>query len=147
MRDKVIITYYDVEQNIAGEILWIQKINDSEYQIKNIPFFAPNLAFDDIISVEDDGGNFYFEDIIKTSEHSTIQIVMLNDEKIKEVIKDLEDLNCSWEGIDNQTILAVDVPSLANYKIIKEYLEEKLQKNVLDYKEACLSKFHLSNLK
>jgi hypothetical protein len=146
MRNKVIITYYDVEQNIAEEILWIQKINDSEYQIKNIPFFAPNLAFDDIISVEDDEGNFYFEDIIKTSEHSTIQIVMFDDEKIKEVIKDLEDLNCSWEGMNNQAILAVDVPSSINYRIIKEYLEEKLQKNVLDYKEACLSITHFNNL-
>ncbi|MDQ0065121.1 DUF4265 domain-containing protein [Chryseobacterium lathyri] len=146
MNSKVIVTYYDVDEKIAEERLWIEQKSDSEYQIKNIPFFAPNLAFNDIISVEDDDGDFYFEDIIKASEHSTIQIVMFDDTKIEDVLKSLEEFGCSWEGMDGQTIIAVDVPPSVNYSDIQEYLQKMLSDNVFDYKEACFSETHQANL-
>jgi hypothetical protein len=90
MESKVTVVYYDVNQEIAEEKLWIEKKNDLEYQIKNIPFFAPNLAYNDIISVENDEGELYFEDLIRASEHSTIQIVFFNTESIKDVTNDIE---------------------------------------------------------
>lgn len=60
MENKVILTYYDIEGNIAEEKLWIQPLDNNEYQIKNIPFFAPNVAYDDKISVEEEDGYLYF---------------------------------------------------------------------------------------
>lgn len=146
MNKKVILTYYDVEGNLAEEALWIEPINNDKYQVKNIPFFAPNIAYGDVISVEDDEGNLYFEELIKASEHSTIQIVIFNEKKIDDILKEIEKLGCSWEGMGNQTILAVDVPSSINYGIVKEYLNENLAEHIFDYKEACLSKTHLNNL-
>lgn len=146
MENKVRVVYYDLNQEIAEEKLWIEKKNDLEYQIKNIPFFAPNLAYNDIISVENDEGELYFEDLIQASEHSTIQIVFFNLESIKDVTNDIEKMDCSWEGIDNQNIIAIDVPENVDYKKIREYLEKKFNNKVLDYKEACLSETHANNL-
>lgn len=146
MENKVTVVYYDINNDIAEEKLWIEKKNDSEYQIKNIPFFAPNLAYNDIISVEEDEGELYFEDLIRSSEHSTIQIVFFNTESIKDVTNDIEKMDCSWEGIDNQHIIAVDVPENVNYKKIQEYFNKKFENKILDYKEACLSETHSSNL-
>lgn len=146
MKNKVTITYYDANQEIAEEKLWIEKKNDLEYQIKNIPFFVPNLAYNDIISVENDEGELYFEELIRPSEHSTIQIVFFNTESIKDVTRDIEKMICSWEGIDNQHIIAVDVPGNVNYKKIREYLDKKFDDQILDYKEACLSETHSGNL-
>lgn len=146
MENKVTVVYYDVNQEIAEEKLWIEKKNDLEYQIKNIPFFAPNLAYNDIISVENDEGELYFEDLIRASEHSTIQIVFFNMESIKDVTNYIEKMDCSWEGIDDQYIIAVDVPENVEYKKIREYLDKQFKDKVLDYKEACLSETHSNNL-
>lgn len=146
MKNKVIITYYDINKKIAEERLWIEQKSESEYQLKNIPFFAPNLAFNDIISVEDDDGDFYFEDLIKASEHSTIQIVMFNNKQIDDVLKNLEELRCSWEGMDGQKIIAVDVPPSVNYAEVQEYLQKMQANNIFDYKEACLSETHRTHV-
>ena len=146
MENKVTVVYYDVNQEIAEEKLWIEKKNDLEYQIKNIPFFAPNLAYNDIISVENDEWELYFEDLIRASEHSTIQIVFFNFESIKDVTNEIEKMDCSWEGIDDQHIIAVDVPENLDYKKIREYLDKQFEDKVLDYKEACISETHSNNL-
>lgn len=142
MKNKVIITYYDLEDNLSEETLWIDSLGNNLYQIKNIPFFAPNIAYNDIIKVEDDEGVLYFEEIIKTSENSTIHIVFFKDEFIENTTKEIESLGCSWEGMHNQKILAIDVPFNVNYTKVKEYLDTLFDTNILDYREACLSDIH-----
>ncbi|ATN04016.1 hypothetical protein CRN76_00480 [Chryseobacterium indologenes] len=146
MKDKVILTYYNVENKLAEESVWIEKLDDEKYQVKNAPFFAPNIAYNDIITVEKDDDCLYFDEMTEPSEHSTVQIVFFNNEKIKEVIKTIEELGCSWEGINEQQILAVDIPPSVNYASVQKFLERMLSENVFDYKEACLSETHLNNL-
>ncbi len=142
MDKKVILTYYDIEGNTAVETLWAEFKEDIKYQIKNIPFFAPNIAFNDIITVEEENGNLHFDEIINASEHSTIQIVFFNEKEMDKVIKDIELLNCSWEGMYNQKLLAIDVPPNVNYSIVKEYLTTQFNSNIIDFKESCLSEIH-----
>ncbi len=144
---KLTLTYYDVEDNIAEETVWVKSLNDVEYQIKNIPFYAPNIAYDDIVKVEDEEGVLYFDEIIKTSEHSTIQIVFFKKELSEIIAKDIELLGCSWEGMDNQKIIAIDVPPNINYAKIREYLNIQFGRNILDFKEACLSETHSKQFK
>ncbi|ASE62551.1 DUF4265 domain-containing protein [Chryseobacterium indologenes] len=146
MNNKVILTYYNVENKLAEESVWIEKLDDEKYQVKNAPFFAPNIAYNDIITVEKDDDCLYFDEMTEPSEHSTVQIVFFNNEKIEEVIKTIEELGCSWEGINEQQILAVDIPATVNYASIQKFLERMLSENVFDYKEACLSETHLNNL-
>jgi Domain of unknown function (DUF4265) len=140
--NKVIVTYYDVEEKIAEESLWIDKLDNDEYQIKNIPFFAPNISYDDIIKVENDEGILYFEEVVKTSEHSTIQVIIFKKEFADIIIENIESLKCSWEGMNNQKLLAIDVPDKVHYSGIKSYLDKQFEDNILDYKESCLSETH-----
>ncbi len=146
LKSKAILTYYDVENKLAEESVWIEALDNEKYQVKNVPFFAPNIAYNDIITVEKDDGYLYFEEMVEPSEHSTIQIVFFNNKKIKEVTKTLEELGCSWEGIDEQQILAVDIPPSVNYAIVQNFLKKMLSENAFDYKEACLSETHQSNI-
>lgn len=147
VNNKVIITYHDVNQNIAEETLWIESIDNTKYQVKNVPFFAPNIAYNDIITVEKEEDNcLYFDEVIETSEHSTVQIIFFEREGIEQTIKEIELLGCSWEGMHNQQLLAIDVPSEVNYKKVRDYLDKQFGNKILDYKEACLSETHLSNL-
>lgn len=144
---KVIITYYDVEGKIAEESLWIDILENNEYQIKNIPFFAPNIAYNDIIKVENDDGILYFDEVVKTSEHSTIQVIIFKIEFIDIFIKDIESLKCSWEGANNQILIAIDIPNNVHYIKIKSYLDKQFEDNVLDYKESCLSETHSKQIR
>lgn len=142
MKNKVILTYYDIDDKLAEESLWIESLDNEKFQVKNIPFFAPNIAYDDIITVEHDDGLMYFEELIEASEHSTVQIVFFKSETIKQTIIDIETLNCSWEGMDDQKHLAIDIPPTVSYQKVKEYLDKQLDNGVFDYKEACLSETH-----
>ncbi|WP_334127092.1 DUF4265 domain-containing protein [Empedobacter brevis] len=146
MKNKVIITFYDLENNISEEILWIEPQNNDLYQVKSIPFFAPNIAYDDIIKVEDDEGILYFDEIVQTSENSTIQVVFFKDEYVESTIKEIELLGCSWEGMHNQKILAIDIPFNIKYARVREYLDKLFDIKILDYKEACLSEVHLKQI-
>jgi len=146
-KSKVILTYYDEEDNIAEEKVWVEQINDLIYQIKNIPFFAPNIAYDDIIKVEKEEEGLYFDEIVETSEHSTIQVIFFKESIIEDVIKQLELFGCSWEGFDNQKLLAVDILPKIDYSEIQQYLDSLLEKGELDYREACLSSTHSEKVK
>ena len=74
---KVNFYYYDLEGQLVIESVWANK-EKNYYRIKNIPFFAPSIAYDDLISVEKDGNELFFDNIIKPSGNSTIQIVFFN---------------------------------------------------------------------
>ncbi len=138
---KVKLVYYDFEGNIAEESVWAEK-EGQYYRLKNIPFFAANLAYNDLINVEDDNGELFFDSLIEPSEHSTIQIIFFNIEYFKEVTDHLIKLKCDWEGSHLKQYISVDVPREVNYSEIQEYLSEKHKENILDYREACLSDRH-----
>jgi hypothetical protein len=135
---KIKIVYYDVKDEIAIESIWALKVGEY-YQLKNIPFFAPNIAYDDIIKVEEEKGELFFDEIIIPSGHSTIQIIFFDKSNIENIILEIEKMGCTWEGMDRQEILSVDVPKEVNYLMVKNFLDEKFNRNILDYKESCLA--------
>ena len=135
---KVNFYYYDLEGQLVIESVWANK-EKNYYRIKNIPFFAPSIAYDDLISVEKDGNELFFDNIIKPSGNSTIQIVFFNKECIETVTNKLESFLCGWEGSHSDIYISVNIPKKVNYSFIKDYLDGMLSKNNLDYKEACLA--------
>lgn len=141
--NKVILTYRTPNGNIDEEAIWVKPVGEY-YQVDNIPFFAPNIAIDDIISVEEEDGFLHFEELISRSGHSTVQIVMLDVIEKDRIIKQIEIFMCPWEGFGQ--IIAIDIPPLFEYKKIKHFLQNELETQVLDYKEACLSDTHRSEV-
>ena len=139
MKKKVTLVYRDFNNEIAEETVWGEHVKGIYYKVKNIPFFAPNVAFNDLISVEDDNGILYFDNIIEASEHSTIQIVIFKGGEKMRIIEELENFGCTWEGMHDQVYLAVDVSPDIDYKLIKRFLKAERDKGVIDYREACLS--------
>lgn len=135
---KIKFVYYDIEGKLAVESVWAEKENGF-YRIKNIPFFTPNIAYDDLVSVEVDDEELFFEDIIEMSGNSTLQIIIYNIEDIKTITSIIENFKCGWEGSHLDGYISVNVPKKVDYKNVKEYLESMLLLKKLDYKEACLS--------
>lgn len=143
MRVKIVLVYRNIEDEIAEETIWSKKLESGYYMIDNIPFYAPNLAYNDVISVEDDNGVLYFDDLIEYSGHSTLQIIFFKEDKAQEILMKLEKLGCKWEGMKDQPYYAIDVSPNLNYTSIRQILDEESKKEVLDYRESCLSKNHI----
>jgi Domain of unknown function (DUF4265) len=60
---KILLTYKNDEGGYSIESVWATKEGEY-YRINNIPFFAPNIALDDLVSAEEDDGALYFDSLI-----------------------------------------------------------------------------------
>lgn len=134
---KILLTFKDDEGNYQIESVWATKQGEY-YRIDNIPFSAPNIALHDVVSVEEDDGALYFEELIEASNHSTIQMIIFDESKVSQIGKVIEGLKCSWEGSHLKNLIAVDVPPNISYKVVKEYLDKGEKESRWSYKEACL---------
>lgn len=138
MKDKVKITYKNNNQELSEEIVWVKKVKNL-YRIDNIPFFAPNVALNDLIRVEIEDGEKYFDELIEPSGHSTIQTIFLLEERKNEVINKLESLGCNWEGLQNQKFISIDIPPKVDYEKVKKVLYDYFEAGILDFKESCIA--------
>ena len=135
---KILLTYKDDEGQYQIESVWASKEGDY-YKINNIPFFAINIALDDIVSVDEDEGALYFKKLIKSSGHSAVQLIILNGYDVAGIGKELEDLGCTWEGSHIKNCIAVDVPKDISYDIVRKYLDKGERAGRWSYREACLA--------
>lgn len=138
INNKVNFVYYDLEGVLSTESVWALKEGDC-YKVKNIPFFAPNIAYDDIISVEEDDGELFFDDIIEESGNSTLQVIIYNESDIDDITKKIERLDCGWEGSHLKGYISVNIPKEIRYLPVKTFFESEKENKRLDYKEACLA--------
>ena len=141
---KIFFVYKD-EGEYKTESLWSTKKGEF-YQIDNIPFFINNIAYEDIVSVEINEKELYFDRLIKESGNSTIQLVILNEATQVEVGKKFEVLGCSWEGSHLKNYIAINIPKEVRFNKIKTKLSKGLNTNLWDYKEACISNHHKKEL-
>lgn len=137
MKVKVILVFKNNDR-IEEEVICAEKMEDGHYKVDNIPFYAPNLALNDVFSVEEDEGILYFDQLIRMSGHSTIQLMFFEETEVNESMAILENFGCSWEGMKDQAMYSVDVPTELDYAKVKRFLNEQLEKGILDFKEACL---------
>jgi hypothetical protein len=137
---KLKIVYRDFNGDAQIESVWAEKM-DTNYKIANIPFFAYNISYEDIVSAEEEDGELYFEELIIPSGNSTIQMIIYNKthDNIAGIGKELVDLGCGWEGSHLEGYISINVPATIDYKIIKSYLDEGFIAEKWDYKEACLA--------
>ncbi len=137
MKVKVVLVFKNNDR-IEEEVIWAEKMEDGNYKVDNIPFYAPNLALNDVFSVEEDEGILYFDQLIRMSGHSTVQLVFFKEAEVNESLAILENFGCSWEGMKDQAMYSVDVPAELDYAKVKRFLNEQLEKGILDFKESCL---------
>lgn len=138
MNEKVIFVYKEEGSNEYGvESLWCTK-QEEYYCVDNIPFYAKNIAINDIIKVEYDesDGKLYFEDIIKTSGNSVIRVLVKEKKDIKQLGELIETWACNWESFDERCLMSIDVPKDVNYKLVLSKIRDNPL--IIDYQEACI---------
>jgi hypothetical protein len=137
-KSKILLTYKDDDGSYKIESVWAIKEGDY-YRINNIPFFATNVALNDLVSAEEDDGALYFDKLIDPSGHSAVQMIIFDDKEVMQVRKELERLGGTWEGSHIKNLISIDIPNGISYVTVKQYLDNGEKDGRWSYKEACLS--------
>lgn len=128
----------DAWHKVEAEWLWGQQIEDNIYALRNTPFYALGVSYDDRVKVNDVDGYLNMSKIVSRGGHSTYRIFASEgyaNSRVQAVIKKLKDLHCSIEGANNK-LLAIDVQPEADIYKVYQALKEAKNAGVLDFEEG-----------
>lgn len=145
--EKIIFRFYSelFEQDME-EGLWAFELDKENrlYQIDSIPLYVPLVASNDIIFADYDAAKqeLVYNKTINYSGHSTIQIVLADEAKELDAIREIfSNLKCISEKV-NDTFFVMDIPEDVDYKIVKEELDKLEAEEIIEYAEPSLSEQH-----
>jgi Domain of unknown function (DUF4265) len=121
--------WFPIEKDAEGfpksrdwEGLWSTPVNDG-FVVENVPFYLKNVSKGDLIAAE--ARDFLqFTEVLAHKGHNTYRLLMLeaSENKVDEVISELEALGLTTELNETGTLLAVDVPPSVNQQQVDVYL-------------------------
>jgi len=145
--EKILFQFYsDVLNEETVETMWAV-VNDKEkglYRLDSIPFYAPNVAVDDIIYAEfdEDQEQLTYRHTVEYSGNSTVQVVIMDSKTVTNDIRQIfDDLGCTSEKF-SEGYFVIDVPFKLDYSPVQSKLEELEEAGVLAYAEPSLSEKH-----
>ena len=134
---KVLFEIENEDGNVEIESVWAVPVEHG-YQIDNIPFYAKEVAYNDIVSAEpDEDGMLRFTGLVRASGHSTIRLWFANEVDVTSVRDTLRSMGCPSE-LDLSRLVAVDIPPSIPYDRIRTYLDQQESAGIFEYEEACL---------
>ncbi|MDR6844235.1 DUF4265 domain-containing protein [Flavobacterium granuli] len=148
---KILFRYHsDVLDEEVVETMWSEIIDLEKgiYKLDSIPFYGPLIATDDIFYAKYDENDeaVVYKETISISGNSIIQVVILKDDYDKEIIREkLKLMDCLSEGL-NEKYFVVEIKKDVNYSVVKFFLNEYFESEILDFAEPCLSKKHNDDL-
>lgn len=127
----------------TSEDVWAELVEPEVARVDNIPWFVQNLAVGDLIKVaEIEDGIFRPVQRIRWSGNCTIRIIPLRLEGQFDSIEKVIDLfqlhGVSVEGIRQYGILALSIPSDADFGTIKRLLASGEERGIWTYEEGCV---------
>lgn len=135
---KVYCEYPVGDQNeTATEALWAQPCKEG-FKLDNIPFYAYNLAYADIVSAVEYDGLLFIDGLIKASKHSTVRLWFQDIADVPLAREQLKSMGCGSEISNLPRLLAVDIPATVAYERVKAYMDQGQRQSIWEYEEACL---------
>jgi len=134
---KILLEVEDEDGKVEIESVWAVPVENG-YQIDNIPFYAKEIAYGDIVSAEpDEDGMLSFKELIAPSGHSTIRLWFAKETDVTQVRDALRGMGCPSE-LDLSRLVAVDIPPSIPYESVRTYLDQQESEGIFEYEEACL---------
>ncbi len=137
--------HFHLEQDEDGyppfsvERVWATPVGNDQYLLDSIPFYVLEVSLGDKVLAPMDDGIPVFDSVIESSGHSTLRLVLMNDNfPMSEVTNVLEKLGCKWEGAEIGTMIAVDVPPEIEIEPVIQFLNGLVEAGQIDYQEACI---------
>ena len=120
------------------ESLWAKPMGGDLYEIRNVPFYAMGLSYEDVVRAALVGGDLLFKAVERRSGHSSYRCLTMTDiadEQWLPYWKPLEDLGCTYER-GTARLFAVDVPARVDVRRAYELLEAGEKAGVWGFQEA-----------
>ena len=125
-------TEYEDSDDIEVEFIWADRLGDNRYQIKNFPFFAYGVSFDDIVEAlpkYDDDPYPYLTSVIQKSGHRTLRIILDESakasERSKSLLAHLASIGCGYEGTNGETYFVINVQPHCDFDAVRDFLNEE----------------------
>ncbi|WP_276975141.1 DUF4265 domain-containing protein [Flavobacterium filum] len=144
---KILFRFHsDIFEEEMVETMWATIVDKHKglFKLDSIPFYAPQIASDDILFAEFDDHEqmLTYRRTVEYSGNSTIQIVLMDKSKDINQIRDtFKELGCVSEK-NNGEYFSMLIPSTVDYKIIKKKLDELETQEIISYAEPCLADGH-----
>lgn len=145
-RIQIVLTYKhdSKDEEIFTERVDAEQIGE-HYRLVYVPAFAKNIAYGDIVKVEYNEGEYYFDELIEESGYSVVHIVIFKPDSKNELVNSLTRLNCGLNTHVADNYLVISIPPTVLYKPVQVYLQKEKASGNIDFRESCQSRKHVSN--
>lgn len=134
---KVLFEVENADGSVEIESVWAVPVENG-YQIDNVPFYAKEVAYHDIVIAEpNEDGMLHFTGLVSASGHSTVRLWFANEADVAQVRDALRGMGCSSE-LDLSRLVAIDIPPSVPYERVRTYLDQQESAGIFEYEEACL---------
>lgn len=120
------------------ERLWAVPLNNGNYVIDNIPFFVMGISAEDEVSVEVEGEELFFKELVKSSGVSTFRVIPSDQSMTEKVRADIGTLGGKSEYNQEVGVIAVEVPAASPINPFLDYMLDGQENGILDFEEGAL---------
>lgn len=137
---KVVVNLLPSDWHDYGlETLWADPIGTDRYRLKNVPFYAYGLSYEDIVRAKPLGGQLIVQEVCERSGNSTYRLFLADgartDQKFLTFWQPLELIGATYEQA-NDRLLAVDLPTDTDIYKAYELLKSGEEAGAWDFEEA-----------
>lgn len=124
----------------SGEGMWAKPLGDSLYEIRNVPFYAYGLNFEDVVRAEepDPSHKPVVKELVRAGGHQTLRVFFADSVPYDEspvLLDQLRSLRAAYER-GNATDFAIDVEPGGDYEGVRARLDDWEATGILEY-ETC----------
>ena len=128
---------------ISIELLNADQLSGDTFRIRNAPFFAPNIAYLDLVKARPSSvvGQFDLLELVESSPFTCISIILLGTTLDHFMMDLLRGMGCVIEygEFGAYRVLAVAVPPAADYASLRATLDELEVRELISYSELCVA--------
>ena len=122
------------------EMIWAEPVDESRYRVRNVPFYANGLAFDDVIAAAALGGILVMQRVVESGGHSTYRIFLSDglstvDAKFLKYWEPLQQLGATFEAATKR-LLSVDIPASTNIYQAYDLMQAGEHSGAWDFQEG-----------
>lgn len=140
--DRLTKVHVDLPNHWAtgGEALWVTDLGGNRFRIENVPFYAYDLNFHDVVEARTSDPDLKPSvlRVVERSGHRTMRVFLHEDvreETRLTRLRMLNQLHASFERC-SQRYFALDLEPEANAKIVEQRLQEWVAEGIAEY-ETC----------
>lgn len=125
----------------SSETVWVEPIGDGVFRIRNVPFYARNLSFGDVISAREAANSaLTLDKVVSRGGHSTYRIRLADSVSLEDLTFDkywqpLEAAGCTYERA-TERLLGVDVPPAAGIYEVYDLLSTGENEGAWSFEEG-----------